>query len=56
MSSTCVHYEGPIFVTYKLHINRHYWFYFPYEWFDSLEMLKHDKLPPYEAFCSSLKK
>ena len=31
-------------------------FYFPYEWFDSLEKLKHDKLPPYETFYSSLKK
>jgi len=33
-----------------------YKFYSPYEWFDSLEKFKHDKLPPYEAFYSSLKK
>jgi len=31
-------------------------FCFPYEWFNSLEKLKHDKLPPYEAFYSSPKK
>ena len=29
--------------------------YFPYEWFDDVEKLKYNQLPPYDAFYSKLK-